>query len=29
LRKFLKPLKCFIKLMDHDCHCSHHVWPGM
>ena len=27
LRLFLKPLKCFIKLMDHDCHCTHHdVW---
>ena len=29
LRMFLKPLKCFIKLMDHDCHCAHHEYPGM
>ena len=29
LRLFLKPLKCFIKLMDHDCHCTHHEYPGM
>ena len=28
LRVFLKPLKCFIKLVDHDCHCTHHVYPG-
>ena len=28
LRLFLKPLKCFIKLMDHDCHCTHHEYPG-
>lgn len=28
LRLFLKPLKCFIKLMDHDCHCAHHEYPG-
>ena len=29
LRLFLKPLKCFIKLMDHDCNTTHHVYPGM
>ena len=28
LRVFMKPLKCFIKLMDHDCHCAHHEYPG-
>lgn len=28
LRLFLKPLKCFIKLMDHDCHCTHHEYNG-
>ena len=22
LRLFMKPLKCMIKLMDHDCHCT-------
>ena len=25
---FLKPLKCFIRLMDHDCHCTHHEYNG-
>lgn len=29
LRVFMKPLKCFIKLTDHDCHVTHHVYPGM
>ena len=29
LRLFLKPLKCLIKLLDHDCNVTHHVYPGM
>ena len=29
LRKFLKPLKCLIKLHDHDCHTTHSMYPAM
>jgi hypothetical protein len=29
LRLFMKPLKCFIKLLDHGCNVTHHVYPGM
>ena len=25
----MKPNKCFIKLTDHDCHTTHHQYPGM
>jgi hypothetical protein len=28
LRLFLKPLKCFIKLMDHAAHTTEHLYPG-
>ena len=29
LRCFLKPLKCYIRLVDHDCNTTHHVYHGM
>ena len=29
LRLYLKPLKCLIKLFDHDTHTTEHVFPGM
>ena len=29
LRLFLKPLKCFIKLCDHQCNTTEHLYPGM
>ena len=28
-RKFMKPLKCLIKLHDHDCHTTHQMYPSM
>jgi hypothetical protein len=29
LLAWLKAIKCFIRLMDHDCHTTQHVYPGM
>ena len=29
LLAWLKPVKCFIRLMDHDCHTTQHVFPGL